>query len=553
MNRYPLTVTPHSSLYIGGYARALGESDGDTAADAGGMLIPGSAVKGALREAAVRLVNGAGRGKELVVGLFGKAEEEGAIRITPLRAAIDGDGEAAPSVDPVPRHHVSLVRATRQAAPGRLFQNRVTAAGHDLGFRGELMATRDLEPDEEGLLRSVLQLTDQIGGGRGRGLGLVTVELGERRQNEARRFRELPQDAKTMVLVLAAEEPLQLGVIKDLSNVSTSKGYLDGSAVRGAVAATLESLGLGDRLESLLGGPTAARFGNGYPGNPSAIPAPLTLRESKIDRSPADDALRLSASVAGGEAFRRAHDRRAAKGSFAHGCTGWAKIPVTWRMVTRTARNLVDGRAADGQLFSLEVVEPTLGPSPALADPRLRFYVPVSGRREQLELAVRAAAAGLVVGSTRTRGFGRLALDEVSTGPPLEPLEDRHRRWAERLRALGVEDPERTGVLLALGPVAVDQERLVRALAAAGLELRHGVSRRQAHGGWNRKVRLPRGVSSHFVPGSTWIVESRDGDSAAGSLAAIEQQGIGPGRPDGWGFLVACHPIHVDCFEEDRA
>ncbi len=60
MIRYTLTVKPRSSLFIGGYAYAQGASDGDTASDAQGMLIPGSAAKGALREAAVRLVNGAG-------------------------------------------------------------------------------------------------------------------------------------------------------------------------------------------------------------------------------------------------------------------------------------------------------------------------------------------------------------------------------------------------------------------------------------------------------------------------------------------------------------
>lgn len=473
----------------------------------------------------------------------------------PLRAVLGEDSAGFGELpEPCVRHHVSLERATRQAASGRLFQNRVTAAGYDLRFRGELTATHTLTSDEEGLLDAAVQITDQIGGGRGRGLGLVKLRIeSQTHAEEAAAPPELPPETSAITLVLSVEEPLQLGLVKDLSNVAASKDYLDGSAVRGAVAAALERIGLADKHEPLLGRDDPAHFGNGYPGHVAAITAPMTLREPKKGGRPVDDALRLCADVAGGRKFSRVRDRRAAKGSFAPACTGWAKVRVKRRMVTRTARNLVDGRAADGMLFSLEVVEPTLEPSPCASDARLRFYVPVSGRREQLAWVVEAAAAGLVVGSTRTRGFGRLRLCEVRTDPPFEPLPQRHERWAERLRSLGVERPERTGVLLALGPLAVDPARLLWILRDHGLELRHGVSRRGAHGGWNARARLPRGVASHYLPGSTFIVESADGASALPALTAIENLGIGPGRPDGWGRMIACHPIHIDCCEEDRA
>ena len=56
-----------------------------------------------------------------------------------------------------------------------------------------------------------------------------------------------------------AEEPLQLGVVKDPSNVSPTKGYLDGSAVRGAVAAALRGEGA-DTLEEVFGGTTPSCF-----------------------------------------------------------------------------------------------------------------------------------------------------------------------------------------------------------------------------------------------------------------------------------------------------
>lgn len=543
MTRYTVTVTPHSSLYIGGYAHAHGESDGDTARDEKGMLVPGSALKGALREAAVRLVNATGDGQATLRALFGEAEEEGALRIGPLRPVEDAP---APSL----RHHVSLQRATRQAADQRLFQNRVTAAGYGLRFRGELTTARELTEDEQGLLEAARQLTDQLGGGRGRGLGLVTVELTasvpvppfKKGGLGAPGLGGISPDASTIILTLTAEEPLQLGVVKDLSNVATSKGYLDGSAVRGAVAAALQRLGHHDVLDIVLGGDDPARFGDGHPGHSSSIPAPLTLREPKAGGAPSDDAAALCAHAAGGRPASRRHGYRAAKGSFALIGNGWRQVKIDRRMVTRTARNLVDGRAADGLLFSLEVVEPH----------DLRFYVPVTGRPEQLEWVVQAAGADLYVGGTRSRGFGRLRLTDVLTEPTLAPLAERHQRWIACLARLDAPQPETTGALLAVGPIAVDQARLLRAFAKHDLELIHGDSRRRAHGGWNRKAGLPRELGSCFVPGSTFLVRHVKGESALAALTALETEGIGPGRPDGWGRLVACHPIHVDCFKENE-
>ena len=111
-------------------------------------------------------------------------------------------------------------------------------------------------------------------------------------------------------------------------------------------------------------------------------------------------------------------------------------------------------------------------------------------------------------------------------------------------------EQEATGVLLSLGPLAVDPERLRSILESLGLEAVHGVTRRQTHGGWISRLSLPRSVGSHYVPGSVWLVRRPDGASALPALRRLETDGIGPGRPDGWGWLVACHPIHLDCTKE---
>lgn len=532
MRRWHVTITPHGSVFIGGYSQNDGSADGVTAADEQGVLIPGSVLKGALREAALRITQALGRGGDLLDRLFGEASgRAGLLRVGMLRALIPAELSL--------RHHVSLERSARQAAPERLFAHRVSAAGLGLCFRGEIVAHRGLDADEQGLLDAAVELTDQLGGGRGRGLGHVRVTL-EKAEPSQTKTPDFDPDLGQLTLVLSAEEPLQLGVIKDRTNVNASKTWLDGSAVRGAVAAGLTrrvaDTERSAALEAIVGGTSPAVFGDGHPEHPSAIPAPLTLREPKGGGELTD----LAANLCAGRGDERAFDTRAVRGTVACPDGRWQKVELARRTVTRTARNPVDGRAADGLLFSLEVVEP-----PSV------FYVPVQGSPDQLRAIVETAAGGLWVGGVRSRGFGRVTLADVCTLPPLAPLAERHARWVERVGTLGGETPEASGVLLALGPVAVSQDRLHAALAAVGLELVGGVARRRAHGGWNREVHLPRLLAGAFVPGSVWIVRRRDGSSALPALTKLETQGIGPGRPDGWGRLAACHPIHVECSKED--
>ncbi|HEX3556921.1 MAG TPA: RAMP superfamily CRISPR-associated protein [Thermoanaerobaculia bacterium] len=542
MIRYEIQVEPFGSLYIGGYAQALGGSDGDTASDLLGLLLPGSAVKGALRESAVRLVHGAGRGADVLRRLFGAAKDDaGLIRVSTLRP-----NERAGAGDGTVRNHVSLERATRQAAPQRLFQNRVTPALPGLCFRGVVESREPLNEDELGLLSSAVRITDQIGGGRGRGLGLVSVSLVELTADETAPGWEVGEESTSLVLSLEAEEPLHLSGVKDPTNYVTSKDYLDGSTVRGAVAAALGGRPEDPDMEKLLGGGSPAVFGDGRPGGAGAIPAPMTLQEpKKPGGSLLDIAALLCAEACGGRPGTRPEDVRTAKGTVVWDGTNWSAMALKRRTVTRTARDHASGRSADRQLFSLEVLDPVLDDGR-----RLCFHVPVSGSREQLALVVKAAAGGLVVGGDRSRGFGQLRLTEVRIEPPLPPLEKRHGSWVELVGRLGVPVPESTGVLLAVGPLAVSHERLKKALSDLGLELKEGVARRHAHGGWNAKIHLPRSLSSHYLPGSTFIVQT-GGSSALPALAELEKGGLGPGRPDGWGRLIACHPIHVDCFKEE--
>ena len=133
----------------------------------------------------------------------------------------------------------------------------------------------------------------------------------------------------------------------------------------------------------------------------------------------------------------------------------------------------------------------------------------------------------------------------------LPELAERHRAWVARLGKLGVPHADSTGVLLALGPIAVRHGDLEAALDSLCLELVGGVVRRGAHAGWNARARLPRTVSSQLLPGSIMLVRRPAGGSALRALAVLEERGLGPGRPDGWGRLAACHPIHLELSQEE--
>jgi CRISPR/Cas system CSM-associated protein Csm3 (group 7 of RAMP superfamily) len=553
MTRLVVTLEPHGSLLIGGYAAATGSADADTARDAQGILIPGSSVKGALREAATRIVRGLRRGNDLLSRLFGEEEgDAGLVSVGSLRPVAHGGVEKveATALSLSLRHHVSLERWTRQAAPGLLFEERVTGSVPGLVFQGPMWTLRSLSEDERGLLFAAATLTDQIGAGRGRGLGLVRVTLTPDGEGDTPAPIDLPSGPSTRVLVLEAEEPLHLAAVKDQGNYTPSRDTLDGSTVRGAIAAALAGIATEDVLEEVFGGASPAIFGDGRPGGVGAIPAPATLRESKLGGVVSDDAVALCAESLGGQPFERPADTRYAKGgSYLPTSEGWAVVPVVRRTVTRAARDHASGRAADARLYTLEVVDPFLGKGTA-AKP-LRFFAPVTGDQGQLRWILTAVVDGLRVGGDRSRGFGRLRFVSHEAPAPLPGLPERHQAWSEQVGRRGVDRPESTGVLLALGWLALRQDELEQGLASCGLELVDGVARRQIHGGWNAGVRLPRTVTSKFQAGSTFIVRRSDGQSALAALAALESRGLGPGRADGWGLLVACHPIHVDLSKED--
>lgn len=577
VHSFRLTVKPRGALFFGGHSASHGASGGDTAHDRLGLLVPASSLKGALRESALRLIRAVDQDPEPLLSLFGDEaqEKEGKLRFGPLRPSEDHANPYGV------RHHVSLVRETRSASHGHLFEQKVVAAGLDLGLTGTLDVIAPLTEMEIDLLKAAAETTDQLGAGRGRGLGHVEIRLEPcSKPKSAQSAIEWPpaldpqrqvagdvgsshrEDLWQVVLELEAVEPLKLGQVKDRSNVESTQEVIAGSMFRGAVAAAvyrIPDLAPEERdsmMQSLMGEPNPVIFGDGHPaphgatsqGVVDVIHAPGTLKVPKAGGDPEDDALDVCLRAIGAEAsVGRPGGLASAKGSWASISSkpngSWERVSVPRRLITRLARDSISGRAAEGKLYSLDVVDP--GASTHRGP--LLYQIPIQGTADQVHGVIRAVQAGVRVGGTRSRGFGAVELRRVLQIEPSD-LAERHRRWAGALEQRGL-DPAMaasTGVLLAQGPVALHQPRLEARFAGLGLRLIGGSSNRRLMGGWNSRVNLPRTAQGCFLPGSVWIVRTLAG-SALPALEILESEGLGPGRADGWGRLVACHPIHLDC------
>ena len=534
MPRFRITLDPRGSVSVGGY-NALRRS---TAHDAHGLLIPGSTLKGALRESAVRILRGAGHDERLADSLFGSREFERAkLRVGPLRASDR-------SAQPMTRSRIGLNRTNRASASCEPCVREVAPPGSSITFEGILELDFQVTKDELALLRSAVAITDQLGWGRGGGHGFVALGLnGPLPERDSLGGLDFLGEFGTWYMVLEAEEPLLLrdrggGGGEELSNEEIS-----GSVVRGAVAAVLNKV-LPDRnrkakLEDLLGGCNPAHFGSARAGR-DGVPAPRTL-----DHLGRDHAVGLTLSALSGDP--RTAPLRSAAGTWRREGDQWVRVHLAHRRIHRAPRNWLDGRAEANLVHSLSVIDPfeisaSDNPKP------LRFWVPIRGSAEQIKMALEAASHGLTVGGSRRRGLGKLRL--VGVEPTTLPVvAERHGAWASALMGEGAssEDANATGSLLAIGFLAIDVERLEWSLHRAGLKLIGRAAYRRSAGGWNSGARLPRSLKKGFGAGSVFLVATKDGSSALRALSLVEQSGLGPGRPDGWGEMVACHPIHFEC------
>jgi CRISPR/Cas system CSM-associated protein Csm3 (group 7 of RAMP superfamily) len=191
--QWKLIITLKSDLHIGSGSGGNVWVDRAVIRSSDGMpLIPGSHLKGVVRENAEKVVELCGafscrapkpdkmcprpEQAELcaICKLFGGPQLPSSVYFSDLK--ITNNLFAAEFISGI-RNNVSLDRWRRIAKDGRLFTTEIVPAG--LTFEGHIDFARRLLPVELSLLKRAIRLTERLGGRKSVGMGNVDINLEE--------------------------------------------------------------------------------------------------------------------------------------------------------------------------------------------------------------------------------------------------------------------------------------------------------------------------------------------------------------------------------------
>jgi CRISPR-associated protein Csx10 len=575
-----LEVRLKGGLLLGGSAGG-GLADA-TLRDSDGLpYIPASALKGAIREQLARLVS-AERVREILGGPgIGLPAEN---RLQPMTERLGGGSTRvffsdATLVDEGPRKwfgdglgyarktQVSIDRRSGRSADQRLFEREILAPFADgLRFRAEVDLSL-LGAEARGELAAAVAAVFALGGGRTSGLGGVEMRLIEapRPAPEECEIEEIAD----VECVLEALDPLCLGGNRLFGNFRTSLGHLPASVVRGAiVTAALRSRGQAheDRsrepwFERLVLDPeTCLRFGDALPIRRShAMVPPFSTWTCKVgdqDHGVVDTLIRAYLQT-----LFDAHGLRGVPEESCPTCgarlvpagTPLGGVDPERRVVTRLGIDAASGRGADGQLFSVEVLERGT-----------RFAARIGGLDgEGRKLLADAAGTVLRAGHGRGQGYGRLKIVDIRAAPSddLHQRLERFNGWLRRsldqlAKVLGV-SPEDLGanrthfaVTLTSDLVPADTHRaaedaLLADFSLDEVEILYGQVRTGQRGGWDALRGRPKPYCPTLRAGSCLLLRSpRPLAGLHDGLLRLETRGAGLAREEGLGWMRFSDPVH---------
>lgn len=495
-----LRVHLEGPLLIGGHSSPNGFLDAATARDERGIAhVPASALKGALREACVRLARGAGKKvcslerpcpstsrtaseRCAVCRLFGApgalVEEvlegqrdpgsAGALTFSDARAS-DAHEEADLGRSVVVRHGVAIDRKLRSAEPERLYAREVLDAPRDRWLESSIRGT--VEEEDWALFVAALRLVDGIGNSRSRGLGHVRLELVHAGVHSGAGLvlPKHPPAGGIGIVDLEALEPLLLGGFPPTGSLIDSQAFIAGSAIRGAIGTAAASVRRDELLLRILAPDTGLRFSDAYPvGRSDDLPVPVPLSSlackyakrpdhcrNGVTPRPADGLLGLAfASTVDGAVATRAcpicgEPMQRARGH-------WPIVEVPTRIVTRLARDVATGSALEGQLYSSREIE---------RGQRFRGTVAGLGVEAFARLTEVSEGAELRIGRGRHRGLGhvKLTIRPVGGGKGAPDIRQRQRAFEQ-----GTQDVAKTLGQLCFGGAAIS---LIPALATTPVDL----------------------------------------------------------------------------------
>lgn len=430
-------------------------------------------------------------------------------------------------------------------------------------------------------------------------------------------------------LTITAKAPLAVGQRKPGGSVSEAADYIPGTVIRGAIAGKIlqlrgdTALEEGDDFHKLFLADNAAIFSNAYPaiaslGEDSYEPAsavrvlPATALSSKTNegfkpKGGAFDALLDSYCAREQGLFYEPNDLEGDrvepfKGFYS--CEGdtYHSHSINKRLLTRVGINRQRATAQDQLLYSIEVMNETLGkqqPEPMV----YRSSIWISGQHdipdedsgkslsEHLQTFFEHHGSRFRFGGSASRGLGKVSLaaemvkeETVSVDRGVKErvqdfnasLETRWKQWSvfgsgeQRLKdciffsvdlqadAILAEQWRRTIVLseaVLCDRLKELESSLKLCLGKLKLEMAH--SSYDHRSGWNAAWGLPKDVELVTAIGSIFLfsLEKVQGAVPGGfysALAQLEQQGIGDRTSEGFGQVRVCDEFH-QIFRENPA
>lgn len=605
MRRFRLDIDCSSSVLIGGWTAAPSGIDAVAAiARDGSPLIPSTALRGALRESAERLLRGAGlaacfggdgRAAATDQPVSGPCRLEGESSCAACRLFGGQDDSRPPilslgdatapdaTVTSGFRYGVGVRRETRSAMEKHLFQWLMPMPYPAL----QLSAEGWVDGSDESLwrlLEATTRATTHIGRGRSRGMGRVSIRLLDPSMADASPVSEAeaatPETADLEVappldddirILFELTGPACIGAPFGPPMVRDTLDHIPGSAIRGAIGTALARAGQAGShaFDALFEGPNPAIFDFLYPVDEERphqppSPWPLTARRCKYHpKHPVVDTLlqRLVVEIAYrqgpavpsllpfGALLRCAEPQCASPTERAEGFRRLEQDLAT-RMTTRVALNRQTGSAREKMLFSHVMLE-----AGARFEGSIRRVPEVSKQllRQALDLP-------LSVGRGTSRGWGalrRLGSVEAYSAPDLAQRRQRFdesltkRILAFELRDSGV---RRYLPISLLSPVLVaDEAKDARSILESALGGMVSGWILHAHrftqvGGWDQR---PNGVgrlapSPAVAAGSVYVAEI-DADADWNQLlhlaGALELAGVGDRTIQGFGRVLFYDPF----------
>ncbi|GAB4195488.1 MAG: hypothetical protein OHK0013_01690 [Sandaracinaceae bacterium] len=586
MKHFTLRVRLRSPLLAGGQSTPVSDVDLTTAVDARGKpYLPASALRGALREACVRLENARAAdgvtadpwsGGPLTRSLFGEPGRDRPGLVPEAEAVHAGVAEPERSRcgfrvgdaklesggwDRGVRPGVAISRQTQSAQEGLHYQVETFDVPD-----AELVAACELDasPEAEQLLLDALSLVDGVGRGRSRGLGWVELELVPREApRDSIALVQPPPPQGVAVLDVLAVERLVLGGLRGPTNVRESLELLPGSMLRGALAAAVLASGTSpedDVFRRAFVDPSSCLLfsdvlpvGKDAPAGAVPTPLPRSLlacrRANEKDHLEADRASRKRGVRFDTLVLSTLQSALLERGGFPEQIlcpvcksplrpTRRSDTAVRQRVVTRVGRDVGTGSFMDGLLYSTVEIEP---------DTRFRGTVARLDAAAQALLA-RASTQVIRVGGLRSRGLGTVKLSFAVPGSGVRAVERRLKSfrqalqpWMPAVRAAAVpgwpEDVDRIVPVLARTDIAHPPEAS-SALLAETLRGRVLASFQttSVRSGWDDRAKEPRTLRPVVAAGSAWLL-ALDAKVDLDLLARLESEGIGDDRHLGMGRL----------------